>query len=133
MGKILLYGFQPEKLEKVRKLSESLHFTPKIMEKEDYSLTIASLFDIEGYPKGTRRAVEDLPKIEFVMLGEITKADLDQFVEGIKREQLQGPVIAVLTEHNVEWVFGDLIQEVYQEHLMITQQLARKAEENGKQ
>ena len=39
----------------------------------------------------------------------------------MKEHDIKRPIFSMITPTNIDWIFGDLIDDVYEEHLMMTQ------------
>ena len=80
------------------------------------------LHDLDGYTPDRKDGVK-APEIEFMMISGFDGERINQLVSAFKTNQIERPVTSALTPSNKDWIFADLVNEVYEEHLYMTSQM----------
>lgn len=123
-GKILLYGFE-DTIEK--EFFES--FLKKYTTKEIFFIPNNLIFEKVGFLAGVSgfetnstsiSTDKNLPDFKFMMLSGFSEQELYSLITSFKSENVKRPITATMTETNQDWVFADLLEEVYTEHQMMT-------------
>ena len=123
MGKILLYGLNYERKDEVNDLLTNNGFTDiDFLERESGNLLVGYLHSLDGYEKENHTPKDVAPEIEFMMISGFDGAEIKTLVTLFKEANINRPVTSTLTKINKDWVFADLIKEVYEEHLEMTRQ-----------
>lgn len=121
MEKILLYGLDAQRQTTVKELLHSAGFNDIIfLNKEDACLKAGYLHGLDGYSKEICTPKEEVHAVEFMMISGFDRNGINRLFEVFKSAMLPRPVTSALTEINKDWVLGDIINEVYEEHLMMT-------------
>ena len=77
--------------------------------------------ELAGYLHRTPEQAEreDYPPLPAAMaMGGLNSKRLDQLLKGVAAQGISLPIKMVITSHNERWEFGQLIQEVSQEHAL---------------
>lgn len=121
MEKILLYGLNHQRQTVIKELLYSAGFETIIfLNSEDVCLKAGYLHGLNGYSKEICTPKEDVHSVEFMMISGFDRNGINRLFEVFKSAMTPRPVTSALTEINKDWVLGDIINEVYEEHLMLT-------------
>ena len=104
---VLLYRpEQADAQEKLPQLLEEMGIEYRLVAQEELSMWT-----------GER---EDYPPLPAAMaMGGLNSRRLDQLLKGVAAQGISLPIKMVITPHNERWEFGQLIQEVSQEHALL--------------
>lgn len=123
MEKILLYGLNDERAKQIQELLEINSFENiKFISKEMSNCITGFLHDLDGYTPDKKDDVMP-PEIEFMMISGFSGERINQLIGIFKTSQIKRPVMSALTPSNKDWIFADLVNEVYKEHLYMTSQM----------
>jgi hypothetical protein len=123
MKKILLngiYGVREDEIMSTLKYFNLDQFTSKIT-TSDLNQKVGYCLGIDGYVKENYNFSKDVSKIEFVFLVGIDRESVMNIILYMKEHDIKRPIFSMITPTNIDWIFGDLIDDVYKEHLMMTQ------------
>lgn len=128
MEKIILYGLNQERQKLILELLNNNGFDNiKFIPKEMSTCITGYLHDLEGY---TPEQKEDsiAPDIEFMMISGFDGEKINALVSAFKLNQIERPITSSLTPSNKDWIFADLIKEVYEEHQFMTSKMNKSKE-----
>ena len=116
---VLLYRpEQADAQEKLPQLLEEMGIEYRLVAQEELSMWTGEL---AGYLHHTPEQAEreDYPQLTAAMaMGGLNSRRLDQLLKGVTAQGISLPIKMVITPHNERWEFGQLIQEVSQEHAL---------------
>lgn len=116
---VLLYRpEQADAQEKLPQLLEEMGIEYRLVVQEELSMWTGEL---AGYLHRTPEQAEreDYPPLPAAMaMGGLNSRRLDQLLKGVAAQGVSLPIKMVITPHNERWEFGQLIQEVSQEHAL---------------
>lgn len=118
--KVLVYGYNGDEKLAISNFiknhgSDSIH-----VDSKSAANTVSILLGLDSTSPSFDHSASDLPDIKFLMLKGFSPKGIHGFMENLKKLSMKRPVVAALTEHNKNWLFKDLINEVYSEHLQMT-------------
>lgn len=123
MEKILLYGLNEDRKVSIKNLLKETGFQEIIfLQKEDACFKAGYLHELEGYAKEVCALKEAVHDVEFMMISGFDRDGINTLFSAFKSAGLSRPVTSALTEINKDWPLGDIINEVYEEHLLLTGQ-----------
>ena len=123
MEKIILYGLNDERTKQIHELLNNHGFENiKFISNEMSNCITGFLHDLDGYTPDRKDGVT-APEIEFMMISGFDGERINQLVSAFKTNQIERPVTSALTPSNKDWIFADLVNEVYEEHLYMTSQM----------
>lgn len=56
-----------------------------------------------------------------MFLAGLNREDVMSLISYMKDHDIKRPIFSMITPTNIDWILGDLIEDVYEEHLMMTQ------------
>ena len=126
-AKVLLYrlGEDTEKGLALRTVLAEQKLLTLSIRAEQTGETVARLVSANAAVSGTQPP-EQTPESEFMLLCGLGDRQLDRLLAAMRRAGVSVPYKAVLTEHNKNWTFADLVTEVAREHEAM--RAARKAD-----
>ena len=126
-AKVLLYrlGEDTEKGLALRTVLAEQKLLTLSIRAEQTGETVARLVSANAAVSG-KQPPEQTPEAEFMLLCGLGDRQLDRLLAAMRRAGVSVPYKAVLTEHNKNWTFADLVTEVAREHEAM--RAARKAD-----
>lgn len=122
MEKIILYGLNKERQQQIQELLNNSGFDNiKFIDLEMSNCITGYLHDLEGYTPDKKEGMV-APDIEFMMISGFDGERINSLVSAFKTNQIERPITSTLTPSNKDWIFADLIKEVYEEHQYMTSQ-----------
>lgn len=116
---VLLYRpEQADAQEKLPQLLEEMGIEYRLVAQEELSMWTGEL---AGYLHRTSEQAEgeDYPQLPAAMaMGGLSSKRLDQLLRSVAAQGISLPIKMVITPYNERWEFGQLIQEVSQEHAL---------------
>lgn len=123
MEKIILYGLSEDRTDQIKQLLDKEGFeNAKFLQSDASSYITGYIHDIEGYDDNRHTPEKTAPEIEFMMISGFDADKINHLVSAFKQSNVQRPITCSLTPTNVDWVFADLLTEVYEEHLFMSSQ-----------
>lgn len=123
MEKIILYGLTKERTDQINQMLINEGFlNTKFLNEDAAGYITGYLHDIDGYDDKRHNFKKSAPEIEFMMISGFNTDKINQLVAGFKQNNIQRPITCSLTPTNIDWVFADLLNEVYEEHIFMTSQ-----------
>lgn len=120
MEKIILYGLNQERQKLIFELLNKNGFENiKLIPNEMSNCLTGYLHDLDGYTPEQKEA-SIAPDIEFMMISGFDGERINALISAFKLNQIERPVTSTLTPSNKDWIFADLINEVYEEHQFMT-------------
>ncbi len=114
---VLLYHHeQAQNGQKLPAVLDEMKIEYRLLKEEDLDKTTGEL---AGYrPAVTEKTQEqkEYPQIAAMAIGGIAGTRLDRLLNAMKQQEIDIPVKMVITRHNENWKFADLIHEVSKEH-----------------
>ena len=92
---------------------------------------VGSCAGLVGFHPSLRDFGEDAPTCEFLLLCNLNKRQLDDFLMALKIVGVSIPHKAILTKENKSWRFIDLMEQVAQEHEHLVAAAAAKQGSDG--
>lgn len=121
MEKILLYGLNTERATTVKTLLQTAGFEDvTLLAEGDVHYKAGYLHGLDGYEREHFPLKETLPSAEFMMISGFDKEGIHCLFQAFKDSGCPRPVTSALTEINRDWVLGDIICEVCEEHELLT-------------
>ena len=116
-AKVLLYrlGEETEKGQALRAVLAEQKLLTLSIRAEQTGETVARLVSTNAAVSGAQMP-EQTPEAEFMLLCGLGDRQLDRLLAAMRRAGVSVPYKAVLTEHNKNWTFADLVTEVAREH-----------------
>ena len=116
-AKVLLYrlGEETEKGRTLRAVLAEQKLLTLSVRAEQTGEKVAKLVSANAALSGTQPP-EQAPEAEFMLLCSLGDRQLDRLLAAMRRAGVSVPYKAVLTEHNKNWIFADLVTEVAREH-----------------
>ena len=116
MKKILIYfGDQSQKTDAVKQALNEINADYHILSDKDITQKVGTLLNLDGYHK-----IEDTQEvhhsIDLMFFEEATDEEILQLNEALKKYNVEMKRKAMLTIHNKDWIFHDLLNEIEQEH-----------------
>ena len=116
-GTILMYNLSGPEFSKLRQIFAMLRLRMRVVEPDRYHIALSDL--AAGRGEGGEMS-EALPEAMLVFCG-LNNALLNQVLEVIRMAKLPPiPLKAVITPSNKNWVFGDLLAHLSEEHAAFT-------------
>lgn len=123
MEKIILYGLSKEREAHIKKLLDQEGFeNSKFLHQDSAGYITGYLHDIDGYDESKHTPKKSAPEIEFMMISGFDGDKINHLVGAFRQNNIKRPITCSLTPTNVDWVFADLLNEVYEEHLFMSSQ-----------
>lgn len=116
--KLLYYGFNEERREKVVNVAEKFGIKTKEVKREDLEQKVAVLFNLEGYEREDLDYVE-VPETEMLLFGEFDRTILQSYLMELKEKDVIVPHKAVITETSKDWKFSYLVEHIQEEHKVV--------------
>lgn len=116
---VLLYRpEQADAQEKLPQLLEEMGIEYRLVAQEELSMWTGELAGyLHRIPEQAER--EDYPQLPAAMaMGGLSSKRLDQLLRSVAAQGISLPIKMVITPYNERWEFGQLIQEVSQEHAL---------------
>lgn len=128
MEKILLYGLNKERETAIVNLLKTAGFEEVIcLKKQDSHYLAGYLHGLSEYEQKICTPKEEAHDAEFMMISGFDREGINRLFDVFKSSGSARPVTSALTEINKDWVLADIINEVYEEHLMLTGRKNNKA------
>ena len=116
----LLYGFEPNKLEELRKLIDRLQIRCLVVEEDQRGESIGALAGYPGYTAGAGPKLP-APQAECLVLAGLSRPRLNELLGELRGGGLQVALKAVVTDTNRDWPLEALIRELRREHAAMTE------------
>lgn len=115
--KVLLYEFKGIRLGQVQKALEKLPFEIRVVERQEYGMTLGYLAGLEGSTVLGNRYEGPGMEQEMVVFAGFVGDDIDKSLKAFRDKGLAGVGLkAVLTETNRNWNSLQLFEELKKEH-----------------
>ncbi len=124
--KILIYGYKEEERIGLRDFFKKINKDVFFVEKYLLHEKVCDLISKDSFHAMDKSLNENFPDVKFMLLSGFSNKELNDLFSLFKSENVKRPVAATLTVHNKEWLFKDLIKDVYEEHQMMMNQLREK-------
>lgn len=112
---ILVYGYDPIALSKIREYAKALNGIETVEVKKDQTYnTLSQLIDQTGNVSKQQENHEE----PAVILNAVSSSELNQFVHNFRSLGLKSPLFAMVTETSINWRFHDLIDDLLEERAM---------------
>lgn len=123
MEKIILYGLSQDRTEQIKQLLIEEGFkNTKFLQSDAAGYITGYIHDIDGYDDNRHTPEKSAPQIEFMMISGFDTDKINRLVGAFRQNNIQRPITCSLTPTNIDWVFADLLNEVYEEHLFMSSQ-----------
>lgn len=123
MEKILLYGLNDDRKKFLSDILIKSDFQNLVfLQENDLYFTVGYLHGLDGYQPEKSTPKNEVHDVEFMMISGFDREGINKLFDVFKRAGSPRPVTSALTDINKDWILGDLINEVYEEHLMMTGQ-----------
>lgn len=123
MRKILLYGFQSDRLNEISKVMDVLNFSKycRFLEESDLNQKVGYLLGSNGFLYEEKNTFnKDISNVEFVYFAGFDRTEVFSVIDYMKEHSIERPVFSMITPTNIEWIVGNLIYEVHTEHIEMT-------------
>lgn len=123
MKKILLNGIdgiREDEIISALKYFNLDQYASKIT-SSDLNQKVGYYLGIDGYVKENHNFPQDVSKIEFVFLAGLDRESVMNIINYMREHDIKRPIFSMITPTNIDWILGNLIEDVYEEHLMMTQ------------
>lgn len=116
MKKILIYlGDQQQKAEALTLALNEIQADFHILSDSEITEKTGALLNLDGFCK-TNSTEKVHHAIDLMFFEEASDEEILQINEALKKHHVEMKRKAMLTAHNKEWVFHDLLTEIEQEH-----------------
>ena len=129
--RVAVYGVEKESERGalLRRVVRELDFDLREVHAEQLSDPVGSIAGLVGYHPAFVPFDGETPEGEFLLLCNLNKHQLDDFLMALKIVGVSIPHKAVLTRDNRNWSFAELMDQVAQEHEQLA--AARTEQETG--
>ena len=129
--KLLLYNFNiKEKLSEIKASAFKSEITLVYVDKESYSLTVGYEAGIDGFKREASDEGSDFDEEMLIMCG-LSGGEMNALLDALRRENVNIPLKAVLTETNAKWSSARLYKELSAERDMFKAMSMKKAVGKG--
>lgn len=116
---VLLYTNDAKKKAEIVKILRITGVTVKMIETAMLGESVAYLADVLGATASVH-PYEGGEKPDCMVMCSLTRKKMDALLLSMKKHKIFMPNKAMLTQTNMNWSFGKLIDEVEQEHKLVT-------------
>lgn len=124
MRTILLYGMNDKRREELKKFFEEMDYSKycHFMDEKMLNQKVGYAMNCNGYFYEEKSAFKgDLSGIEFALFSGLDRKDIFNLIDKMKEQGIKTPVMALITPTNIDWIMGELISQVNDEHIAMTQ------------
>ncbi len=116
---ILVYGFEEERLSRLKRAAAPLRFTIKTVQQSDYGQKLGYLIGAEGYESSPSEQTEIID--EMLLMSGFTSADIDMLLMAMRKHGVGRVALkAVVTPTNIDWNSIELYHAVKEDHEAMT-------------
>lgn len=109
---VLIYGFDEEKFSLLRNITDSFNIKIRFVNENEKNLTVGTLLKNFSEIKN----FSDTSVMSCMVMSGLDSKTMDKFLSSIRKNNIDIPLKAVVTPHNIKWNFNDLTDELLKEH-----------------
>ena len=116
MKKVIIYfGEELEKQPAVEKVLQAQSIPYRILQDTDITQTVGTLLDLPGY-EAQKPTAPKHHSIDLMLFEEASDEEILALNEALAEQGVRMERKAMLTKHNRDWIFQDLLAEIEKEH-----------------
>lgn len=120
---IIIYGYIDEEIEAIQSLGQDFGIENFIVADKSMSgLTLGELVEGKREEKPFKGAVAK----SSIIMNAFSNKDVQDFIEVIKKSDINNPIFAVVTPTSAKWQLGKLIKELVLESVMMSKNQRKK-------
>ncbi|MBQ8999263.1 MAG: DUF3783 domain-containing protein, partial [Clostridium sp.] len=112
---MIAYGFSTNELKTIQTVARLAGIKDIIHITEKNAMTsIGNILDDQ-----LSEDVGEIPKEKAIILNNVATNRMNAFIEGLKKMRISRPLIAVVTEHSINWSLRELIINLTEERMAL--------------